>query len=153
MKRTNSEIHLFSHQRTVRYIHSLTELSWPGPGRGQQRDALILRLGYHDPGHRVNTQWDSFVLPLSYHDLGHREDRQWAIPLSYHDPGQRVDRKWDSFIFPLSYLTDRPTDRLTDRPTDWLPLRILFYVNIIQAKSCLQMVQGGRRKCGGRTNC
>ena len=98
MERTDSEIHSFSHwaiiertdseihsfyrwaimtrpQRgqTARYIHSPTELSWPG--------------------HREGRQWDTFILPLSYHG----EDRQWdtfILPLSYHDPdpGEEIER-------------------------------------------------------------
>jgi len=55
----DSEIHSFSP----------TELSWPGPQRGQTvRYIHFLPLSYHDPGHREDRQWDTFILPLSYHD-------------------------------------------------------------------------------------
>ena len=43
--------------QTVRFFHFSTELSWPGPRRGQ---------------------WDSFILPLSYHDPGHGEDMRFV---------------------------------------------------------------------------
>jgi len=61
--------------QTVRYIHSPTELSWPGPRKGQL-DTLILPLSYHDPGHGEDRQWDTFIPSLSYHDPGQVEDRQ-----------------------------------------------------------------------------
>jgi len=36
--------------QTVIYIHSLTELSWPGPGEDRRLYTFILPLSYHDPG-------------------------------------------------------------------------------------------------------
>jgi len=90
----------------ARYIHSPTELSWPGHGEDRQWDLFILPLSYHDPGHGEDRQWDTSILLLSYHDQGHGEDRQWdafILSLSYHGPGRREDRQWDTFILPLSY--------------------------------------------------
>ena len=86
------------------------------------------------------TGWTDSVIHSSFH---------WAI---MNWATERTDSEIHSFSHWATWMTDqptnrsvdRPTDQPIDRPTDWLPLIILFYVdNIIQAKSCLQMVQGG----------
>jgi len=65
-------------KQIVRYIHSPTELSWPGSRREQSGiNSFSHCMSYHDPGHWEDRQWGTLILPLSYHDPGHGEDRQW----------------------------------------------------------------------------
>jgi len=101
MERTDTEINSFSHwammaqaTRGERRVHSPTELSWPGPQRGQtvrysrfptellwprprrgQRDALILSLSYHVPDPGEDRQWDIFILPPSYYHCKVEKDK------------------------------------------------------------------------------
>jgi len=46
-------------ESTVRYIHTFTELSWPGSWRGQW-DTFILRLSYHNPGRGEDSEIHSY---------------------------------------------------------------------------------------------
>jgi len=155
MKRTGNEIHLFSHQRTVRYIPSLTELSWPGPGRGQTARHINSPTELSWPGPQGD-QTVRFIHPsteLSW--PGQQRGQTVSYPTELSWPGPQGGQTVRFIHFPTELL-DQPTNQSVDRPTDWpidwpidratnwLPLIILFYVdNIIQAKSCLQMVQGG----------
>jgi len=77
--------------RTVRYIHSPADLSWPGPQGGQAVRYTHSPTELSWPGPQGRGQCDTFTLPLIYHDSGHGEDRlrYTHSPTELSGPGPR----------------------------------------------------------------